>query len=214
MSPNLADTFPGDTPIVAILRGIAPDDVEAVAEAIIECGFTILEVPLNSPQPFQSIERLAASFGDKALIGAGTVTTIEQVSCVSEAGGRIVVSPNTNADIIAATKRRDLYSLPGVFTASEAFTALHAGADGLKIFPAEIFPPGAVKALNAVLPGSTPLFIVGGVSETSIGDYVEAGATGFGVGSSLYKPGKSISDIRADATALIKAFQHTKRTAR
>ena len=214
MSPNPADTFPGETPLVAILRGIAPDDVEAVAEAIIESGVNILEVPLNSPQPFQSIERLAARFGDEALIGAGTVTTIEQVSCVSEAGGRIVVSPNTNAGVIAATKRCDLYSLPGVFTASEAFTALHAGADGLKIFPAEIFPPSAVRALNAVLPALTPLFIVGGVGETSIGDYVEAGATGFGVGSSLYKPDKSISDIRTDATAFIKAFQHAKRTAR
>ena len=214
MSPNPADTFPGETPIVAILRGIAPDDVEAVAEAIIESGVNTLEVPLNSPQPFQSIERLAVRFGDKALIGAGTVTTLEEVDRVADAGGRVVVSPNTNANVIAATKRRDLYSLPGVYTASEAFTALHAGADGLKIFPAEIFPPSAVSALNAVLPALTPLFIVGGVNEISIGEYVDAGAIGFGVGSSLYKPGKSISDIRADATAFIKAFQHAKRTAR
>lgn len=191
-------------PLFAVLRGIQPDEVQDVGAALVDAGITILEVTLNSPDPFSSIEKLANNFRDAALVGAGTVTTPEDVARVHEAGGEIIISPNMDVEVIAASKQRRLLSLPGCFTPSEAFTALQAGADGLKLFPAELISPKALKAMRAVLPKATKIFVVGGVSADNMHEYVTVGASGFGAGSSLYKPGKSTADIAADAREIAK----------
>lgn len=200
--------FFGRTPLVAILRGAEPEAVADVGAAIIKAGIDILEVTLNSPEPIKSIEILSTRFGDTALIGAGTVTTVDDVDRVADAGGRIIVSPNTNIDVIRQARRRGLYSLPGVFTPSEAFTALGAGADGLKVFPAEIFPPAALKAFKAVLPKTAKLFVVGGINNANMKNYIAAGATGFGIGSTIYKPNKKANDIYTDASTIVQAFRN------
>lgn len=192
-------------PLVAILRGITPDEVIAVGEALIDCGFTIIEVPLNSPDALDSIRALSARFGRRALIGAGTVTSAVQVDAVADAGGRLIVSPNCDTDVIQRSKALHLVSLPGCCTPSEAFAALAAGADAIKLFPATMIPPAAVSALRTVLP-STPLLAVGGIDSADFATYLAAGADGFGTGGSLYRPGRSAAEVRARAEAMVRAL--------
>jgi len=192
-------------PIVAILRGVKPDEIDAIGDALVEAGVTVIEVPLNSPQPFASIKRLAARHGARALIGAGTVLQAPDVARVKEAGGQLVVAPNFDADVVGAARAAGLASLPGVMTPSEGFAALKAGADGLKLFPAEIIPPAVFKAWRAVFAPDTLLLAVGGVGVDNVRSYAEAGAWGYGIGSALYKPGRSATEIGKLARALVAA---------
>jgi 2-dehydro-3-deoxyphosphogalactonate aldolase len=196
-------------PLVAILRGVTPESSLRVAQALFEAGIHIIEVPLNSPSPFDSIEKISAALGDNALIGAGTVTTPEEVERVQAAGGRLIVSPNCNPAVIGKTRALNMVSVPGCCTPSEVFAAIAAGADAIKFFPADMVPPTAIKALRAVLP-PTPLLAVGGIDSNNMEAYMQAGISGFGIGSSLYKPGKSLEAIRASAeqlTATVRAVQ-------
>jgi len=190
-------------PIAAILRGVTPDEVDAIGDALVETGFTIIEVPLNSPNPFESIKRLAARHGAHALIGAGTVLEASDVARVRDAGGRLMVAPNFDADVVRAATAAGLAALPGVMTPSEGFAALKAGADALKLFPAEIIPPAVFRAWRAVFPADTLLLAVGGLGVDNIAAYREAGASGYGIGSALYKPGRSAADIGKLARALV-----------
>lgn len=192
--------------IVAILRGIRPDEAEAVTEKLIAAGIAKIEVPLNSPEPFVSIERMAHRFGGAALIGAGTVLSTADVRRVKEAGGALVVSPDCNPDVIAATKAAGLLSYPGVMTPTECFAALRAGADGLKIFPAELVGPAGLKALGAVLPPDTDVLAVGGVSAANMADWRAAGARGFGLGTALYRPGDSAAEVARKAAGIVAAY--------
>jgi len=192
-------------PIVAILRGVKPDEIDAIGDALVEAGVTVIEVPLNSPQPFASIKRLAARHGARALIGAGTVLQAPDVARVKEAGGQLVVAPNFDADVVGAARAAGLASLPGVMTPSEGFAALKAGADGLKLFPAEIIPPAVFKAWRAVFAPDTLLLAVGGVGVDNVRSYAEAGASGYGIGSALYKPGRPAAEIGKLARALFAA---------
>ncbi|MDO9489640.1 MAG: 2-dehydro-3-deoxy-6-phosphogalactonate aldolase [Sphingomonadaceae bacterium] len=194
-----------DCPLVAIIRGVTPQEVEGVGTALLDAGFRIIEVPLNSPDPFASIERLARLAGERATIGAGTVLAADDVRRVAAAGGRIIVAPNTDAEVIAATVAAGLVSAPGYFTPTEAFAALRAGAHALKLFPAEAAGPAVVKAQRAVLPRDIPLIVVGGIRPDNMRPYVEAGATGFGLGSSLYAPGMTASEVGAHARAFVAA---------
>ena len=201
----------GRCPLVAILRGVKPEEVVAIGEALVEAGIEIIEVPLNSPDPLASIEALAKRFGDKALVGAGTVLTVEQVGQVARAGGRIIVSPSTDYDVIAATAAEGLVSAPGYFTPSEAFLALKAGATALKLFPAEAATPALVRAQRAVLPKDVPLLIVGGVKPEAVGLWFEAGANGFGLGSALYKPGQTAAQVGQQARDFVTAVEGARR---
>jgi 2-dehydro-3-deoxyphosphogalactonate aldolase len=193
-------------PLVAIIRSVTPDEAEAVGSALLEAGIRIIEVPLNSPEPLRSIERLAHRFGDEALIGAGTVLTAAEVDEVADAGGAIIVSPDTNAAVISRAVAKGLVSAPGFFTPSEAFGAIRAGAHVLKLFPAEAASPTVVKAHRAVLPRSVPLLIVGGVGPETMPPYLSAGADGFGLGSGVYKPGQSPDTVRRQARAYVEAL--------
>jgi 2-dehydro-3-deoxyphosphogalactonate aldolase len=190
-------------PVVAILRGVKPDEVDAVGDALVEAGIIIVEVPLNSPDPFDSIGRLAKRYGARALIGAGTVLEPADVARVKDAGGQLIVAPNFDADVVRAAKAADLVALPGVMTPSEGFAALKAGADGLKLFPAEIIPPAVFKAWRAVFPADCLLLAVGGVGIDNLKIYAQAGASGFGIGSALYKPGRRPAEIAPLARALV-----------
>jgi 2-dehydro-3-deoxyphosphogalactonate aldolase len=192
--------------IIAILRGIKPDEAVAVCETLARAGITLIEVPLNSPRPFESIRDAAAALGGKASIGAGTVLSEREVEAVADVGGAFVVSPDCNEAVIARTLARGLRSYPGVFTPTEAFRAIRAGAHGLKIFPAELVGPVGVKAMAAVLPPAIPLYAVGGASPDNFAAYIAAGATGFGIGSYLYKPGATVVDIEARAKAVVAAY--------
>jgi 2-dehydro-3-deoxyphosphogalactonate aldolase len=192
-------------PIAAILRGVTPDEIDAVGDALVEAGVTIIEVPLNSPNPFESIKRLAARHGTRALIGAGTVLEATDVARVAQAGGHLMVAPNFNSDAVRAAKAAGLVTLPGVMTPSEGFAALKAGADGLKLFPAEIIPPAVFRAWRAVFPADTLLLAVGGVGVDNIASYREAGASGYGIGSALYRPGRPAAEIGRLARALVQA---------
>ncbi len=193
-------------PLVAILRGIRPEEALAVGEALVEAGFTLLEVPLNSPQPLESIARLARHLGERALVGAGTVTRLEDVSGVAAAGGRLQVMPHTDADVIAAGKALGMAVLPGFSTPSEAFAALRSGADALKLFPAEGSPPPVLKALRAVLPHALPVLPVGSITPESMAAYWAAGASGFGLGSALYRPGSTPEAVAVQARRFIDAL--------
>lgn len=190
-------------PIAAILRGVKPDEVDAIGDVLVEVGITVIEVPLNSPQPFESIRRLAARHGARALIGAGTVLEASDVARISDAGGKLIVAPNFDADVVRAAKSAGLAALPGVMTPSEGFSALKAGAGGLKLFPAEIIPPAVFKAWRAVFPADTLLLAVGGVGVDTIAAYAQAGASGYGIGSALYKPGRPAAEIGRLAGALV-----------
>lgn len=194
-------------PLVAIIRGVTPDEAEAIGGALVEAGIRIIEVPLNSPDPLNSIERLARAFGGEATIGAGTVLTAQDVRAVADAGGRIIVSPGFDAEVVQATVAAKLVSSPGYFTPSEAFAALKAGAHVLKLFPAEAAPPAVVKAQRAVLPRSVPLVVVGGVTPEKVAAYFKAGADGFGLGGALYRPGQSACEVRAQAEAFVAAVR-------
>ena len=193
----------GECPLVAILRGVTPETAEAVAAAVLDAGIRIIEVPLNSPDPMLSIERLAARFGEQALVGAGTVLNVSDVHRVAEAGGRLIVSPNTDIDVIAAAVAAGMVSCPGYFTPSEAFAATAAGAHALKLFPAEAASPAVVRAQRAVLPRDLPLLVVGGVTPGNMQPWLDAGADGFGLGSGLYKPGQSAEETGTRARAYV-----------
>lgn len=192
-------------PLVAILRGLSPAEAADVGDAIVEPGFRLLEVPLNSPQPLESIALMRQRFPN-ALVGAGTVLDAKQVREVHAAGGELIVSPNFNAEVIAEAARLGMACLPGVMTPTEAFGALAAGATGLKLFPAELASPAVVKALLAVLPAGTPVMPVGGIAPDNMGAWRAAGAAGFGIGSSLYKPGKTAAAVREDAQRFVAAW--------
>lgn len=194
-------------PLVAIIRGVTPDEVEAVGDAIYEGGIRIIEVPLNSPDPLKSVERLSASFGDRMLVGAGTVLDPAQVEQVRRAGGRIIVSPDTDTDVIAATVKAGLVSSPGYFTPSEAFAAIGAGATALKLFPAEGATPALLKAQLAVLPRDFPVMAVGGIKPDNMRPWIDAGAIGFGLGGGLYKPGQSPGETLEKARAYVAALK-------
>jgi 2-dehydro-3-deoxyphosphogalactonate aldolase len=188
--------------LVAILRGVTPEEVVPIGEALAEAGIVVLEVPLNSPRPVESIRRLVARFGDQLLVGAGTVMTAAQVATVADAGGRLVVLPHASEAVVRAAKSRGMVAVPGFFTPTEAFAMLAAGADGLKLFPAEAASPGVLKAMRAVLPPNTVVLPVGGIDAGNIPAWRAAGAAGFGIGSSIYKPGDTPEIVAAKARAL------------
>jgi 2-dehydro-3-deoxyphosphogalactonate aldolase len=206
-SAELFERYLRRCPLIAIVRGVTPDEAEAIGQAVHDGGIGIIEVPLNSPEPFRSIERLATRFGEEMLIGAGTVLDPADVKRVRAAGGRIVVAPNTNTDVISATAAAGLISCPGYFTPSEALAALRAGATALKLFPAEGTSPAALKAQRAVLPKAVPILPVGGISPENMHSWLDAGADGFGLGSGLYKPGQSPAETRERARAYVAGLK-------
>jgi len=193
-------------PLVAILRGVEPTEVSDIVTALEAEGIAIVEVPLNSPQPLDSIARLASEFGDRLLIGAGTVMTEAQVAEIAAAGGRLIVTPHATCDVVQAAKARGLLAVPGFFTPAEAFAMLAAGADAIKLFPAEAAGPPVLRALSAVLPKGTAVLPVGGIDAASIPAWRKAGAAGFGVGSSIYRPGDSAATVAGKACALVKSL--------
>ena len=205
--PDSAHRDFAELPLIAILRGITPNEAIDIGLALVETGFRIIEVPLNSPEPVESIRRLATALGDRATVGAGTVRSAAEVAEVAAVGGRLIVSPHMSPQVILATKQAGLMSGPGVATPTEAFAAIEAGADFLKLFPAEQLPPAIVKAWRAVLPKGMPLVPVGGITPESMSAYVAAGATGFGLGSAVYKPGMAPTDVRRAAEAFIAAWR-------
>lgn len=196
-----------ECPLIAIIRGVRPDEGDAIGDAIYESGIRIVEVPLNSPEPLASIERLSKRFGDRMLVGAGTVLTPDDVRRVHHAGGRIVISPNTNTDVITETVAQGMISCPGYFTPSEGFAAIRAGATTLKLFPAEAATPTVLKAHLAVMPREVPILIVGGVKADSLQPWLQAGAAGFGLGGGLYKPGQSVAETLDKGRAYVRGLQ-------
>jgi 2-dehydro-3-deoxyphosphogalactonate aldolase len=194
-------------PIIAILRGITPLEALTVAEALVEAGITQIEVPMNSPEPLISIEAMVRGLGQRAIIGAGTVLTVAQVDSVSQAGGRLIVSPNADSAVIAQTKRLGMQSWPGVMTPTECFAALAAGADGLKFFPGNLVGPDGLKAMRAVLPKGTRCFAVGGAGPANFGQWLAAGADGFGIGTALDTPGMRAADVAERARGIVRAYQ-------
>ena len=199
-------------PLIAILRGLKPDEAVEIGEAIVAAGFRCLEVPLNSPEPLDSIRRLRQALDGRALVGAGTVLNVAAAHEVADAGGQLIISPNTNVDVIRETKTLGLLSLPGFFTPSEAFAALDAGADALKLFPAEIAGPKGLKAVRAVLPAATRVYPVGGVDPDSMSAWRSAGASGFGIGSAVFKPGQSAEQVARQAAEFVVRWCDLKPT--
>lgn len=193
-------------PLVAILRGVTPEEVEAIGDALVDNGICVLEVPLNSPRPLDSIRRLARRFGDRALVGAGTVLTTTQVREVAAAGGKLLVTPHAAPALVREAKSLNMLAVPGFFTPAEAFACLEAGADGLKLFPAEAASPAVLKALAAVLPAGTAILPVGGMAADTIGPWQAAGAAGYGIGSALFKPGSTAGQVAERAKALRHAL--------
>ena len=206
---NKNNIFNSRRPLIAILRGITPLEAESVSDVLIEAGIKIIEVPLNSPRPYETIERMVKFHGDKGVFGAGTVLKEVEVSMVADAGGKIIVSPNSNPSIIKKTKELNMLSFPGVFTASECLQALDAGADGLKFFPASLLKPENFKALSAVLPDNIISVAVGGIDEINFPFWIEVNITGFGLGLNLYKPGMLLDDIQAKAEKIVKAYDNS-----
>jgi 2-dehydro-3-deoxyphosphogalactonate aldolase len=192
--------------IVAILRGITPHDVLSVAECLVQCGIKTLEVPLNSPEPFSSIRLLHQHYGDKALVGAGTVLSEKEVELAAEAGARLILSPNMNSRVVERTSALGLTSMPGVATPTEAFAALAAGANALKLFPADVLGVASLKAWRSVLPPDVRIFAVGGIEAGNAASFLAAGAAGVGVGSWLYRPGRTVDDIRLLALQLLHSI--------
>jgi 2-dehydro-3-deoxyphosphogalactonate aldolase len=195
------------TPLIAILRGIKPDDAEAIAATIVEAGFGAIEVPLNSPEPLKSIGIIARRFGDRTLVGAGTVLSSGEVDRVAGAGAKLVVAPNADASVIERAASLSLAALPGVATPTEAFHALSVGASGLKLFPAEALPPEVLMAWRSVLPKEAQLYPVGGITPGRIAAYREAGASGFGIGGALYRPGATAAEVEPAAKAFVAAWR-------
>ncbi|WP_037306666.1 2-dehydro-3-deoxy-6-phosphogalactonate aldolase [Ruegeria halocynthiae] len=193
-------------PIIAILRGLRPSDARAVGQTLIGAGIEKIEVPLNSPDPLESIGILAREFGSHALIGAGTVLTPDEVDAVAGVGGRLIVSPNCDPDVISRTYQLGLESWPGIFTPTEAFTALKAGASGLKLFPGALAGPAGLSALRAVLPVGTLIYAVGGAGPENFGQWIKASADGFGIGSALFKPGMTVSEVADRAMQIVAAY--------
>ena len=204
---QLLHLYLDECPLVAIIRGVTPDETEAIGDAIFESGIRIVEVPLNSPEPLQSIEKLAKRFGERMLVGAGTVLDRADVARVKDAGGRIIVSPDTNIEVIAATAAAGLVASPGYFTPSEAFAAIRAGATALKLFPAEAASPAVLKAQLAVIPKDIPIMVVGGVRPDNMRPWLEAGATGFGLGGGLYQPRQSPAETLDKARAYVAGLK-------
>lgn len=200
-------TFLDVMPLLAILRGITPEEVEEVGEILVAAGIRGMEVPLNAPQPFESLRRLVGHFGDRALVGAGTVRTVAEVQEVARCGGRLVVMPHTDPDLIRETVACGMEAVPGCATPTEAFRALDAGASALKLFPAEALPPSALKALLAVLPPGVPVLPVGSIRPENIAPYWMAGARGFGLGTGLYQPGRSAQEVDRRARRFVDALQ-------
>jgi len=194
-------------PLVAILRGVRPEEADSIGGVLVEAGFRLIEVPLNSPEPFRSIERLARRFGAEALVGAGTVLSPEAAGRVVAAGARLIVMPHSDADVIRAAKVAGAWCLPGVATPTEAFAAIAAGADALKLFPGEALPPPVLTAWKAVLPPDVPLLPVGGIAPETMAGYVAAGAAGFGIGSALYKPGLDAAEVGRRAATFAAAWR-------
>jgi len=199
-----------ELPLIAILRGLKPAEADAIGDVLIEAGFRLIEVPLNSPQPFDSIARLRKRL-PQAVVGAGTVLTAAEARDVAAAGGELVVAPNFERDVVVETARLGMASLPGILTPTEAFAALAAGAHGLKLFPAELASPAVVRAMLAVLPKGTPMIPVGGIAADNLAGWHAAGAAGFGLGSSLYKPGDDAATVRAKAAKIVSAFKNIER---
>lgn len=197
-------------PLIAVLRWIAPDEAEDVTAVLVDAGFRLIEVPLNSPQPYLSIERLARRFGDTALIGAGTVMDPDDVPRVGAAGGRLIVMPHADVSVVRAARKHGFACLPGAATPTEGFAALAAGADGLKIFPAEAISPSVLKAWRAVFAREIPLLPTGGITPAAMSSWVDAGASGFGVGGNLYRPGKPLEEVRKSAIAFVEAWNATR----
>lgn len=198
-------------PLIAILRGITPLEAPAIADVLIEAGITTIEVPLNSPEPLKSIATLARLYGKDARIGAGTVLSVADVDGVADVGGQLIVSPNCNSDVIRHTKARGLQSWPGIFTPTEAFAALDAGADGLKLFPASMAGPGGLSAMRAILPQGTLVYAVSGAGVSNFGDWIAASADGFGIGSALYKPGLTTTEVKSRAVEIVAAYKNAYR---
>ncbi|WP_404373162.1 2-dehydro-3-deoxy-6-phosphogalactonate aldolase [Sphingomonas sp. MMS24-J45] len=193
-------------PLVAILRGVRPDEVEGIADALIDAGFTLIEVPMNSPEPLESVARLARRCDGRAIVGAGTVLRPDDVAAVQAAGGTMIISPNANLDVIRASAAAGLVSLPGIATPSEAFAALGAGASALKLFPAEAASPSVLKAMRAVLPRDARVLPVGGISPDTMQPWLKAGAAGFGLGSALYAAGYTVEQVGTNARAFVAAL--------
>lgn len=204
---DLLHRYLNQCPLIAIIRGVTPDDAEAIGAAIREAGIRIIEVPLNSPAPLQSIEKLAKRFGEDMLVGAGTVFTPANVEDVRAAGGRLIVSPHSNPAVVRATVEAGMVSCPGYFTPTEAFAALDAGATALKLFPAEAASPDVLKAQLAVIPRDVPMIVVGGVKPDNMRRWTDAGAAGFGLGGGLYQPGQSAHDTLTKAQAYVAAVR-------
>lgn len=203
----MLDTALQHLPLVAILRGVRPDEVEAIADAVYAEGFRVIEVPLNSPDALDSIARLARRMPADAIVGAGTVLSVQAVADVQAAGGRVIVMPHADVEVIRAAKARGLFCVPGAATPTEAFAAVHAGADAVKLFPAELITPTIVKAMRAVLPKTLKLLPVGGITPDNMGPYVKAGAAGFGLGSALYAPGLTAAEVAQRAKAFVQGWR-------
>lgn len=194
------------SPLIAILRGVEPAEVVGIAEDLIAAGILIIEVPLNSPEPLESIRRVAAACGGQALVGAGTVMRVDEVDAIAAAGAELIVTPHAQAAVVRRAKERGLLAVPGFFSPTEAFAMIEAGADGLKLFPAEAASPKVLGTLRAVLPRTMPVLPVGGIDAASIPAWLKAGAAGFGIGSALYKPGLDRAAVAAKAHALVRAL--------
>jgi len=194
-------------PLVAILRGLTPDEAVPIGDALVDAGFTLLEVPLNSPDPLISIAAMAKRYAGRAMVGAGTVLSTNDVTAVADAGGELIISPNTDTDVIRASVARGLVSMPGYYTPSEGFAAIRAGAHALKLFPADGASPAFLKAQRAVLPKSLRILAVGGIAPDNMAPWVFAGADGFGLGSNLYRAGKAAADVARDAAAFVSAVK-------